>query len=98
MATEDHPTGATDPLAHWLRKIVVLDTQGPLVYIGTLSEILATSLVLLDADVHDIRDSRAGKELYLLETQEHGVRVNRKRVLVDRSVVVSASLLDDVTS
>ena len=78
-------------------QIVVLDTQGTILYVGTLEAVAGDCLVLVNADVHDSTESRASKELYLLETRELGVRTNRRRVVVDRRVIISASLLTDVT-
>jgi len=89
-------TRAGDPLGGFLEHVVVLDTQGPLIYIGTLVEISEVFLVLQEADVHDSNDSRASKDLYLVETRELGVRINRKRVLVMRRQVASVSLLREV--
>ena len=78
-------------------QIVVLDTQGAMVYVGTLERVARDHVALLNAEVHDSTESRASKELYLLETRELGVRTNRRRVVVDRRVVISVSLLADVT-
>ena len=36
--------------------------------------------MLADADVHHAHDSRTTRELYLLETRDLGVRVNRTQV------------------
>ena len=83
-------------IARFKGRQVVLDTQGPLVYIGTLQEIGRGFLLLAEADVHDRNDSPATKELYLLETRELGVRVNRERVIVMWEQVASLSLLEDV--
>ena len=77
-------------------QIVVLDTQGPLIYIGMLQRATAGTFLLIDADVHDSNDSRATKDLYLVETRDLGVRVNRSSVLVMRQQVSSVSLLKDV--
>jgi hypothetical protein len=77
-------------------QVVVLDTQGPMVYIGRLVRITAHYLELCEADVHDSNDSRASKELYLAETKELGVRANRERVVVARGQVISMSRLEDV--
>ncbi|MGN6369152.1 MAG: hypothetical protein ACTHN5_12895 [Phycisphaerae bacterium] len=91
--------GQTDnPLEPLLGKIVVLDTQGPLIYIGTLAELGSPFVVLAEADVHDCNDSRATKDLYLVETRDLGVRVNRRRVVVMLSQIASISLLEDVSS
>ncbi len=85
------------PLTEFLGAVVVLDTQGPLIYLGTLAQILPHHLLLLDADVHDSNDSRATKDLYLTESRMLGVRVNRKRVWVSTVQVASISLLADIT-
>lgn len=88
-------TGA-DPLLAWTGEVVILDTQGPLVYIGTLERVGPAFVVLVEADVHDSNDSRSTKDLYVVETRELGVRVNRARVLVMRSQIASVSPLADV--
>jgi hypothetical protein len=85
-----------ETLAEFLQQIVVLDTQGPLIYIGTLHELTDAYFILTSADVHDTNDSRASKDLYLVETRNLEVRVNRTRVVVMRSQVASISLLKDV--
>ena len=85
-----------DPLMAWMGEVVVLDTQGPLIYIGTLLRMSAAWVELADADVHDTNDSRASKDLYLVETRDLGVRVNRTRVIVTRHQIASVSLLKDV--
>jgi hypothetical protein len=86
----------SDMFAPMLGEIVVLDTQGPLIYIGTLDKVTDDYVVLTQADVHDRHDSRATKDLYLVETRDLGVRINRGRVLVMRDQISSASLLRDV--
>ena len=90
----DIPEG--DGLAALVGQVVVLDTQGPLIYIGTLQRVTAGTLLLVEADVHDSNDSRASKDLYLVETRDLGVRANRGAVLVMRHQIASVSLLRDV--
>lgn len=85
-----------DPLEAYVSRVVVLDTQGPLMYLGTLRQVLPGHVVLTEADVHDTNDSRASKDLYLVETRDLGVRVNRARVVVARSQIASVSLLAEV--
>ena len=87
-----------NPLDGLLGKIVVLDTQGPLIYIGTLAQVNNPFVVLVEADVHDSNDSRATKDLYLVETRDLGVRTNRKRVVVMLSQIASISTLEDVSN
>jgi small nuclear ribonucleoprotein (snRNP)-like protein len=81
---------------------VVLDTQGPLLYIGTLAAVDERGYWLVDADVHNGNDGHATNEEYvndacLLERQD--VRhVNRRRVYVARAAIVSVSALDEVVA
>ncbi|MFQ6049378.1 MAG: hypothetical protein ACE5K7_08440 [Phycisphaerae bacterium] len=84
------------PLDGLIGQQVVLDTAGPMVFIGRLEQITPEGFWLSRADVHDRQDGHASKELYVLEAKLHGVRANRRRVFVMRSDVVSISLLDDV--
>jgi hypothetical protein len=85
------------PLHDFIGQVVVLDTQGPLIYLGTLTQVLPHHILLTDADVHDSNDSRATKDLYLIEARDLGVRMNRKRVMVAAAQIASASLLSDIT-
>ena len=87
---------AGDVLQGLLGQVVILDTQGPLLYIGRLERIAKHHLMLCEADVHHAHDSRTTRELYLLETRDLGVRVNRTQVLIDRTAITSVSLLADV--
>lgn len=83
-------------LGAWTARTVVLDTQGPMIYVGTLERVEPAGFWLVEADVHDRHDGHASKEQYVCEARQHGVRANRARVFVQREVVVSLSLLDDV--
>ncbi len=80
----------------FLNEVVVLDTGGPMVYLGTLAAVTSTGFVLVDADVHDTRDGHATPEVYVNEVRLQGISVNRRRVLVMRSAVASVSRLADV--
>ena len=80
----------------YLGRPVVLDVASPYVFAGTLVAVEPHYFVLDDADVHDLRDTATTRELYVLDTKRHGVRSNRKRVLVRREEVVSFSALDDI--
>lgn len=81
---------------------VVIDTSGPMVYIGTLESSSATGYWLVDADVHDRSDGHSTKEVYINQAQEmerSGVRrTNRRRVYVERHAVLSLSALDDIVT
>ena len=81
---------------------VVLDTQGPLIYIGCLKACDEHGYWLTDADVHDRTDGHSTKEVYLsraCELEKAGARnINRRKVFVVRREVVSISALDDVVA
>jgi hypothetical protein len=75
---------------------VVLDTAGPIIYLGTLRAVTSEGFWLSEADVHDRSEGSMNKELYVIEARRQGISANRRRVLVLRSVVTSISALDDV--
>ena len=85
-----------DPVAAILNEMVVLDTGTPIVYLGRLVDLSEHTFVLEQADMHDCRDGHVLKEHYLAESQRDGVTVNRRRVVVMRSAIISMSRLVDV--
>ncbi len=91
-------TRMSDPLERMLNEVVVLDTMTPIVYIGTLMEITEHTFVLDQADMHDCRDGHANKEAYVAHTRGDEVSVNRRNVVVMRSIVISVSRLADVVA
>lgn len=88
----------TSDLSNLVGQEVVLDTAGPMVYLGTLDEATPEGYWLSEADVHDRSEGQASKELYIIEAQVHGIRANRKRVFVLASTVVSLSRLADIVT
>jgi small nuclear ribonucleoprotein (snRNP)-like protein len=89
-------------LNDFLNRRVVLDTQGPLLYIGQLTAWDDRGYWLEDADVHDQREGHASKEEYTNtahELEQTGARhINRRRVFIERRAIVSISALDDVVT
>ena len=86
----------TAELKRLIGKCVVLDTAGPILYIGVLAELTPAGYWLQDADVHDCRDGHASKEVYLHDAKTAGVSPNRRRVFVMASTALSVSALEDV--
>lgn len=80
----------------YLGRNVVVDVDSPYVYLGRLETIDASTLVLADADIHDMRDSKTTRELYVRDAGIHGIQCNRRRVQVRLDRVISMSLLEDV--
>lgn len=85
-----------DPLAAMLNDVVVLDTGTSIVYLGRLVELHEHTYVLEQADMHDCREGHMNKEPYLAESQREGITINRRRVVVMRSAIISVSRLADV--
>ena len=85
-----------DPLQSLLNDHVVLDTGTPIVYVGRLIDLTDAAFVLEEADMHDCRDGHVQKEHYLAEVHQAGVTVNRRKVVVMRSAVISVSRLADI--
>ena len=81
---------------HLQGREIVLDLASPYVYIGKLVRWDRYYLHLEDADVHDLRDTKTTREIYLVETKRLGINSNRKLVMVRIADVVSISALDDV--
>ncbi|MCH2200347.1 MAG: hypothetical protein MK102_00135 [Fuerstiella sp.] len=76
---------------------VVIDVESQYVFLGRLVSLTPGWLTLKHADVHDLRDSKTTRELYVLDSRTDGIRVNRKEVLIPTDQIVSVSRLDDVT-
>ena len=77
-------------------QIVVIDCNAPFVIVGRLRAEASSYVELVEADVHDLRDTSTTREKYVLEIRRHGVRPNRQRVWVRTSEIVAVSRLDDV--
>jgi hypothetical protein len=89
-------------LNEFVNRRVVLDTQGPMIYIGLLEGLDDRGYWLRDADVHDRNDGHSSKESYINQASElertGAKNVNRRRVFVERHAVISVSALEDVVS
>lgn len=75
---------------------VVIDVDSTYVFLGRLKSFSEKTLVLKNADVHDLRDSTTTREAYVREARLHGIQPNRSLVMVQTVQVVSLSLLEDV--
>ncbi len=85
-----------NPLISMINEQVVLDTGTPIVYLGTLEEVTDRTFVLTQADMHDCRAGHANQEEYLAQARTEGLAVNRRKVVVMRSAVISVSRLADI--
>ena len=53
-------------------KIIVVDVESSFVYLGRLQEVRDKTLLLKNADVHDLRDSTTTREVYIRDARVHG--------------------------
>jgi len=77
---------------------IVIDVSSPFVYLGRLTGCDGGYLILEQADVHDLRDTTKTREIYVVDSRRLGIRVNRERVFVRITEIVSLSALDDVVA
>ncbi len=88
---------APEPLAALVGAVVVVDLDGPWMAFGRFEGCGPAWIELAEADLHDLREGASTRDVYALETQRFGVRVNRKRIVLPLAQVVAVSRLDDVT-
>jgi hypothetical protein len=79
-----------------LGRVVVVDVESPFVYVGRLQVVGEKTLMLKQADVHDMRDSTTTREVYVRDAHLHGIQANRKTVYVRLDKVVSVAAIEDV--
>jgi hypothetical protein len=83
-------------LEEFLGQEVVVDLASPFVCLGTLRRMDEHFLELVNADLHDLRDTKSTRDVYVAESLATGVKRNRKRLLLVRRDVVAISLARDV--
>lgn len=88
---------AEPPFAKYLNERVVVDTVSRYVYLGRLTKVTETELVLADADVHDLADASSSRDIYVLAARRDGIHENRREVTLRADTVMSVSRLEDVT-
>jgi len=80
----------------FLNHTVVIDVIVPTAYLGTLVHADSWSLVLENADVHDVAAGSVTKEMYVMACVQNGIQPNRRNVMIRLSQVISISRLDDI--
>ena len=85
-----------ETLADILNKTMVVDTDSPWIYIGTLRSVGQDGLHLIEADAHWGGDSSSTKEMYIYETRQNGLQVNRQEVSINLARVLSISPLSSI--
>jgi small nuclear ribonucleoprotein (snRNP)-like protein len=83
--------------AELIGQVVVVDLRSSYVCLGTLVSGDDTYLELVDADLHDFRDSSKTREVYVYDSVRVGIRRNRARVLVRADDVVAVTKFSDIS-
>jgi small nuclear ribonucleoprotein (snRNP)-like protein len=83
-------------LSELVGQAIVLDFRSSYVCLGHLVGFDREFLVLRDADLHDLRDSTATREIYVHDSLRLGIRRNRSRTLIRRDEVVAITRFADV--
>ncbi len=95
---ETNPASTASPLlAPLVGQVVVIDLRSEFVCLGTLVALDGEFYDVADADMHDLRDSVATREVYIYDSLRLGIRRNRARVLVRRDEVVAISRFADIS-
>lgn len=94
--SQPEPPATPSRLDALIGQVVVVDLASPFVCLGTLLGADASFLDLADADLHDLRDSPATREIYVFESARFGVRQNRARVLIRLDQVIAIARFADV--
>jgi hypothetical protein len=79
-------------------QMVVVDMRSTYVCLGTLVGFDEVFLDLIDADLHDFRDSPATREIYVYDSARLGIRRNRARVLLRQNEVVAITRFGDIAA
>jgi hypothetical protein len=85
-------------LESMLGKTVVVDLISSYVCLGDFVGCDAQFLEIRDADLHDLRDSSATREIYVHDSVRLGIRRNRARVLVRRDQIAAIARFDEIAS
>jgi hypothetical protein len=83
-------------LAKLVGQEVVIDLKSQYVCLGMLAGHDAAFLDVADADLHDLRDSTATREIYVYDSMRLGIRRNRARVLIRLDEVVAITRFRDI--
>ncbi len=79
-------------------QMIVVDMRSSYVCLGTLIGFDEHFLDLMDADLHDFRDSPATREVYVYDSARLGIRRNRAHVLVRQDDVVAITRFADIAA
>ena len=74
---------------------VVIETNGPRIYIGRFDSLNGFEALLHDCDVHDVKASE-NKEQYIRETATYGINVTHRDATVDAMSIQRVRTLGEI--
>ena len=83
-------------LEEMIGQVVVVDMKSPFVCLGKLARVDGQFLEVMDADLHDLRDTQTTRENYVVACKRTGIKHNRKKLLVVRTEIIAISKFKDV--
>ncbi|SIO33314.1 hypothetical protein SAMN05444166_3857 [Singulisphaera sp. GP187] len=86
----------SERLSPLVGEVIVIDLSSTYVCLGRFVGFDREFLEVVDADLHDFRDSPATREVYVYDSVRLGIRRNRSRVLVRLADVVAITRFDDI--
>ena len=75
---------------------VVVDTNGPKVYVGRCHEMTDAGIVLMDVDEHTDGEDGQSKAEYIQRAAEYGVWKKHSRLVVSQAEIASVRRLGDI--
>ena len=75
---------------------VVVDTDGPEIFVGRCDDMDDEKVILLDVDVHRDGDGGKSKEEYVRRAAKFGVWKKHDHLVVDRARVTSVRRLGEI--
>ncbi len=75
---------------------VVVDTDGPEIFVGRCDDMDEEKVILLDVDVHHDGDQGRSKEAYVERAALYGVFKKHDHMVLDRRRVTSVRRLGDI--
>lgn len=77
---------------------VVVDTDGPEIFVGRCDDMDDEHVILLDVDVHQDGDGGRSKADYVTGAAQYGVFKKHQRLVVDRRRVTSVRRLGEISA
>ncbi|MEM7356500.1 MAG: hypothetical protein AAF657_37135 [Acidobacteriota bacterium] len=75
---------------------VVVDTEGPEIFVGRCDDMDEEKVILLDVDVHRDGDDGRSKEDYVQSAAKFGTWKKHNHLVIDRSKVTSVRRLGEI--